>query len=107
MSNVATSTTPSLLSLVNYKLFERYRTIAIITEYILHPNSHLVSGHAHHMAMMAGQVHDSSMYNSPAMKRRVIFMDISSPDRVLADPTDDFGINVGRKPLRPGGESGN
>ena len=82
-----------------YKLFERNKTIAMITEYILHPYAHLISGHAHHMAMMTGQVHDSSMYNSPAMKRRVIFMDISSHGRVLADPTDDFAINVERKPL--------
>jgi protein-S-isoprenylcysteine O-methyltransferase Ste14 len=82
-----------------YKLFERHKTIAMITEYILHPYAHLISGHAHHMAMMTGQVHDSSMYNSPAMKRRVIFMDISSPGRVLTDPTEDFGINVERKPL--------
>ncbi len=43
-----------------WKLFERHKTIAMITEYILHPYAHLVSGHAHHMAMMTGQVHDST-----------------------------------------------
>jgi protein-S-isoprenylcysteine O-methyltransferase Ste14 len=82
-----------------YKLFGRHKTIAMITEYILHPYAHLISGHAHHMAMVTGQVHDSSMYNSPAMKRRVIFLDISSPGRVLEDPADDFDINTERKPL--------
>lgn len=82
-----------------FKLFERHKTIAMITEYILHPYAHLIAGHAHHMAMMIGQVHDSSMYNSPAMKRRVIFVDISSPGQALTDPTDDFGINVERRPL--------
>jgi protein-S-isoprenylcysteine O-methyltransferase Ste14 len=82
-----------------FKLFESHKTIAMITEYILHPYSHLISGHAHHMAMMTGQVHDSNMYNSPAMKRRVIFVMISSPGQILGDPTDDFGINVERNPL--------
>jgi len=81
-----------------WKLFERHRTMAMITEYVMHPYSHLVSGHAHHMAM-TGQVHDINMYNSPAMRRRVIFMEISSPGHDLKQATDDFGINETRKPL--------
>lgn len=81
-----------------WKLFERHRTMAMITEYIFHPYAHLVSGHAHHMAMI-GQVHDLNMYNSPAMRRRVIFLEISSSGHELKNLTDDFGINMERKPL--------
>ena len=81
-----------------WKLFERHRTLAMITEYILHPYAHLVSGHAHHM-QMTGTVHDMNMYNSPVMKRRVILMEISSPSGELAGAADDFGINTIRKPL--------
>lgn len=81
-----------------WKLFQRHKTLAMITEYVLHPYAHLVSGHAHHM-QMTGMVHDMNMYNSPAMKRRVIFMEISSSKGETADATDDFGINVKRRPL--------
>jgi hypothetical protein len=81
-----------------WKLFERHRTMAMITEYVLHPYAHLISGHAHHMQMM-GMKHDMNMYNSPAMRRRVIFMEISSPGSKLTDSADDFGINAERKPL--------
>jgi protein-S-isoprenylcysteine O-methyltransferase Ste14 len=81
-----------------WKLFERHRTIAMITDYIFHPSAHLISGHAHHM-QMTGMVHDMNMYNSPAMRRRVIFLEISSPGRTLNNPTDDFGINSERTPL--------
>ena len=81
-----------------WKLFERHRTLAMITEYILHPYAHLVSGHAHHM-QMTGMVHDMNMYNNPVMKRRVILMEISSPSGELAGAADDFGINTIRKPL--------
>lgn len=81
-----------------WKLFERHRTIPMITEYIMHPYAHLVSGHAHHMAM-TGQDHDLNMYNSPAMRRRVIFVEISSPGHYLKQAADDFGINAIRKPL--------
>jgi protein-S-isoprenylcysteine O-methyltransferase Ste14 len=81
-----------------WKLFERHRTMAMITEYIFHPYAHLVSGHAHHM-QMTGMVHDMNMYNSPAMKRRVIFLEISSSVGDLKDSAEDFGINANRKPL--------
>jgi len=81
-----------------WKLFERHRTMAMITEYVMHPYAHLVSGHAHHMAI-TDQVHDLNMYNSPTMRRRVIFIEISSPGHYLKQSTDDFGINETRKPL--------
>jgi protein-S-isoprenylcysteine O-methyltransferase Ste14 len=81
-----------------WKLFERHRTLAMITEYVFHPYAHLVSGHARHMAM-TGMVHDRTMYNQPAMRRRVIFLEVSSPGEELKKPTDDFRINEERKPL--------
>jgi len=81
-----------------WKLFERHKTITMITEYVLHPYAHLISGHAHHM-QMTEMVHDTNMYNSPAMRRRVIFLEISSLRQALKRATDDFGINADRKPL--------
>jgi protein-S-isoprenylcysteine O-methyltransferase Ste14 len=80
-----------------WKLFEQHKTIGMITEYILHPFAHLTGGHAHHMDM-TGMKHGPEMYALPAMKRRVIFIDISSDDE-LKSPFDDFDINVKRTPL--------
>jgi protein-S-isoprenylcysteine O-methyltransferase Ste14 len=72
-----------------WKLFEQHKTIGMITEYILHPFAHLTGGHAHHMDM-ANMKHGPEMYASPAMKRRVIFIDISSESSELKSPFDDF-----------------
>lgn len=79
-----------------WKLFEQHRTIGMIPEFILHPFAHLTGGHAHHMANMK---HGPEMYALPAMKRRVIFLDISSGGDELTSPFDDFDINVRRTPL--------
>jgi protein-S-isoprenylcysteine O-methyltransferase Ste14 len=79
-----------------WKLFEQHKTVGMITEYILHPFSHLTQGHAQHMAAMK---HGPEMYNSPVMKRRVIFIDVSSDKYELKSPLDDFDINVKRTPL--------
>lgn len=79
-----------------WKLFEHHKTFRMIAEYILHPFAHLTGGH-HHMADMAH--HDPSLHNSPMMKRRIIFLDISAEQRPLTSPADDFGINVHRTPL--------
>jgi protein-S-isoprenylcysteine O-methyltransferase Ste14 len=81
-----------------WKLFEQHKTIGMITEYILHPFAHLTGGHAHHMDM-ANMKHGPEMYASPAMKRRVIFLDISSDSNELKSPLDDFDINIKRTPL--------
>ncbi len=81
-----------------WKLFEQHKTIGMITEYILHPFAHLTGGHAHHMDM-ANMKHSPEMYASPAMKRRVIFIDISSDSNELKSPLDDFDINIKRTPL--------
>ena len=79
-----------------WKLFEQHKTIGMITEYILHPFSHLTEGHAHHPGMEA---HNPSMHNSPAMERRIIFIEVSAMNEKLASPFVDFGINIVRTPL--------
>jgi hypothetical protein len=79
-----------------WKLFEQHKTIGMITEYIFHPFAHLTGGHAHHAGM---QVHNPSMHNSPVMKRRIIFIELSPKSRELKSPFDDFDINVERNPL--------
>jgi protein-S-isoprenylcysteine O-methyltransferase Ste14 len=81
-----------------WKLFEQHKTIGMITEYILHPFAHLTGGHAHHMDM-ANMKHSPEMHASPAMKRRVVFIDISSDSNELKSPLDDFDINIKRTPL--------
>jgi hypothetical protein len=81
-----------------WKLFEQHKTIGMITEYILHPFAHLTGGHAHHMDMTKMK-HGPEMYAMPAMKRRVIFIDVSSSDHELRSPIEDFDINTKRIPL--------
>jgi len=79
-----------------WKLFEQHKTIGMITEYILHPFSHLTEGHAHHPGM---ETHNPSMHNSPAMKRRIIFIEVSGNNHEITSPFDDFAINIARAPL--------
>ena len=79
-----------------WKLFKQHKTIGMITEFILHPFGHLTGGHMGHVAMLA---HNFSMHDSPAMKRRIIFIEISEKDHELTSPFDDFDINVIRAPL--------
>jgi hypothetical protein len=79
-----------------WKLFEQHKTIGMITEYIFHPFAHLTEGHAHHPGM---QAHNPSMHDSPSMKRRMIFIELSAGNRELTSPFDDFDINITRKPL--------
>lgn len=81
-----------------WKLFEQHKTIGMITEYILHPFAHLMGGHAHHMDI-SKMKHGPEVYAMPAMKRRVIFIDVSSGDDELKSPYDDFDINVQRIPI--------
>ncbi len=79
-----------------WKLFEQHKTIGMITEYIFHPFAHLTEGHAHHPGM---QAHNPSMHDSPSMKRRIIFIELSAGNKDLTSPFDDFDINITRKPL--------
>ena len=79
-----------------WKLFEQHKTIGMITEYIFHPFSHLTEGHVHHPGM---ETHNPSMHNSPAMERRIVFIEVSPSSRELTSPFDDFNINITRTPL--------
>lgn len=45
------------------------------------------------------QIHNPSMHDSPAMKRRIIFIEISATDGELKSPPDDFDINAERTPF--------
>jgi protein-S-isoprenylcysteine O-methyltransferase Ste14 len=81
-----------------WKLFEHHKTVGMITEYIFHPFAHLTGGHIHHGAMEA-HAHHPDMHNSPAMKRRIIFIELSGNKGDLKSPFDDFNINARRTPL--------
>jgi len=77
-----------------WRLFDQHKTIAMITEYVLHPFSHLTEGHAH-----ATSAHGRpTLHDSPAMRRRIIFLDIASEGRSLVTAFDDFAIDVRREP---------
>jgi hypothetical protein len=75
-------------------LFDRHKTFAMIGDYVLHPFSHLTKGHAHAMGMPDPMM----QHDSPAMKRRIIFLDVASEGRPLTSALDDFAINVTREP---------
>ena len=79
-----------------WKLFQHHRTFRMITEYILHPFAHVAGGHQHTAGMTH---HDPSLHNSPMMRRRIIFLDLSAGQRPLTSMEEDFGINVERVPL--------
>ena len=78
-----------------WKLFARHTTMRMITDYVLHPVAHLAEGHAHPGAMG----HGVAMHESPALKRRIIFVDVSASGQTLESPVDDFRIAVTRRPL--------
>src|SRR6266511_4104357 len=78
-----------------WKLFTQHKTLAMIAEYVIHPTAHLTEGHAGHAGFPTGM----SMHDSPALTRRIIFIELSSPAGALASARDDFGIGVRRRPL--------
>jgi protein-S-isoprenylcysteine O-methyltransferase Ste14 len=78
-----------------WRLFEQHKTIGMITEYVVHPFAHLTEGHAHRATPHGS---GTSAHDSPAMKRRIIFVDVSSGTRPLLSSRDDFGIDVNRTP---------
>jgi protein-S-isoprenylcysteine O-methyltransferase Ste14 len=78
-----------------WKLFARHTTVRMITDYVLHPVAHLAEGHRHTGAMG----HGVAMHESPALERRIIFVDVSARGRTLQSPADDLAIAVTRRPL--------
>jgi protein-S-isoprenylcysteine O-methyltransferase Ste14 len=81
-----------------WKLFEQHKTAGMIIENIFHPFVHITSGHFRHGGMEAHALH-SDIYNTPAMKRRIIFIELTDNKGNLKSPFDDFNINVERTPL--------
>ena len=77
-----------------WKLFERHKTIGMITDYIFHPFAHLTGMHTHRFINI-----NNNIYNHPMTKRRIIFIDITDGDKDLTSPFDDFNINVKRTPV--------
>lgn len=79
-----------------WKLFEQHKTLGMILDFTFHPFAHLTGDHGHHGAM---QHHGMGMHDSPAMRRRIIFIKISANHGELKSPYDDFDINIKRTPL--------
>jgi len=69
--------------------------VRMITDFVLHPVAHLAEGHGHAGAMG----HGVAMHESPALKRRIIFVDVTARARPFESPSDDFAIAVTRRPL--------
>jgi protein-S-isoprenylcysteine O-methyltransferase Ste14 len=79
-----------------WKLFARHRTLAMIVDNTFHPFARLTSGHGH----PGVRKHDGSgTGENPAMRRRIIFLEITTSNQELKSAYDDFGINIQRTPL--------
>ncbi len=78
-----------------WKLFRHHQTLAMIADYVLHPIGHLQGGHMQHGAM--AMQHGPAMYNSPMMRRRIVFLEVRGNHR-LGSARDDFGVNNQRAP---------
>lgn len=48
---------------------------------------------------MVTQPREPSMYNTPAATRRIIYVEVSSDNKELISPFDDFDINITRTPF--------
>lgn len=72
-----------------WRLFRTHRTLANITDYVLHPIGHLQGGHGSHEGM--------AMSGSSMSGRRVIVVDVVSIHPLLS-ARDDFGIGQRRNP---------
>ena len=81
-----------------WKLFEHHKTVGMIIENTFHPFVHITGGRFQH-AVMAARAHHPDMYSGPAMKRRIIFIELSNNKGDVKSPLDDFNINVKRTPL--------
>lgn len=66
----------------------------MITEYVIHPFAHLTEGHAHG-ASAGGEM---ALHDRPALRRRIIFLEVASDTRSLTSAFDDFAIDVRRRP---------
>jgi len=78
-----------------WQLFRHHQTLGTIADYVLHPIGHLQGGHMHHLAIP--MQHGPQMYNSPMMRRRIIFLEVQA-NHPLKTAEDAFGINNQRLP---------
>jgi hypothetical protein len=78
-----------------WKLFRHHQTFGMIADYVLHPIGHLRGSHMHHGARP--MQHGPQMYNSPMMRRRIVFLEVRG-NHPLATARDDFSINNQRVP---------
>jgi protein-S-isoprenylcysteine O-methyltransferase Ste14 len=77
----------------DWKLYKQHHTMSMITDWIIHPFSHL--SEAHSGTMHSGMQHDSPSGNADFTKR-LIFLKIDNADS--GKLADVFGINVNRIP---------
>ncbi len=78
-----------------WRLFQRHQTLQMFTDYILHPVGHLQNGNMPCAGMMMRD--ETDMYDSPAVMRRVIFMEIRG-DGPLESQAEDFSLDNERMP---------
>ncbi len=77
-----------------WQLYKRHHTLAMISDWILHPFEHLQGGHvARHQAM--GTEGESA---AGGFVRRIIFLGVETPNG-QSDPADLFAIDARRRPL--------
>ena len=79
-----------------WQLYKRHHTVAMISDWILHPFGHLEgsSGMMHHVAA-PGMGTESA---GSGLVRRLIFLRVDTPNGE-ADPAALFGINASRAPI--------
>jgi protein-S-isoprenylcysteine O-methyltransferase Ste14 len=76
-----------------WQLYKRHHTLAMISDWILHPFGHL-EGESTMMHHAAG----SGSSGGSGLLRRLIFLQVETPDG-QADPSALFGINARRTPI--------
>jgi protein-S-isoprenylcysteine O-methyltransferase Ste14 len=76
----------------DWKLFEQHRSLAMISDWVIHPFQHLRKGHH----AMHGGVHSAQDGPESGLIRRLIFLSIEDVD--VKTPSDLFAINALRVP---------
>jgi hypothetical protein len=76
----------------DWKLYKQHHTVSMITDWIIHPFSHLSEAHSGMHSDMQHGMHS----NDFASMKRLIFLKIENAEGGKAD--DPFGINVRRLP---------
>jgi hypothetical protein len=77
-----------------WRLYEHHQTLAMISDWIIHPFAHLEGGHAMMHAAMSGAVAPAA---SSATVRRIIFLRVRGLG-AGSTPAELFSINAKRTP---------